>query len=54
MTIEEDYPTSRVTERPHTKREARDWRRSNQPPITPLILLVLLISMAYFVLRFTN
>jgi len=54
MTIEEDYPTSRATERPRTKREARDWRRSNPPPIEPLILLVLLISIAYFVSRFTN
>tara|TARA_R100000458_G_C8159545_1_gene164170 strand:+ start:553 stop:717 length:165 start_codon:yes stop_codon:yes gene_type:complete len=46
MTIDEDYPRTRVSERPRTKKEAKDFKKQFKFPWDDVPIAVLLIIVA--------
>jgi len=46
MIVDEDYPRSRVSERPRTKKEAKDFKKQFKFPWDDVPIAVLLIIVA--------
>tara|TARA_R100000353_G_scaffold134358_1_gene95325 strand:+ start:442 stop:603 length:162 start_codon:yes stop_codon:yes gene_type:complete len=53
MIVDEDYPRSKVTERPRTKKEAKDFNNIKPPwdDIPIKVLVIIILGLIYFVFR---
>ncbi len=53
MIVDEDYPRSKVTERPRTKKEAKDFNNIKPPwdDIPIKILIVIMLGLIYVAFR---
>tara|TARA_Y100000401_G_scaffold117230_1_gene125225 strand:- start:720 stop:884 length:165 start_codon:yes stop_codon:yes gene_type:complete len=54
MDIEEDYPRTRVSERPRNKKEAKDFKNQMKQPwddIPVKVLVLIMLGLIYLVFR---